>query len=100
MRLKKNNQQKRAGRKINTPDMDPVEMNKDMQKIMEEWQARQQQEKEELAAQTWPIWLLPEYFEKWYRSEQKNRSDKGMIPLPDPPLDVIQKVFVENNKDR
>jgi hypothetical protein len=52
-------------------------------------------EKQELAKETWPVWLLPNDFRSWYNYEQKRRRSNGMIELPDPPMDVIVKVFYE-----
>ncbi len=69
------------------------DLSADMHSIMAQWQENQKKEKEELAAQTWPVWLMPEDFEKWYIGEQRYRQDMGMIPLPSPPVDVIQQVI-------
>jgi hypothetical protein len=50
-------------------------------------------EKYELESQTWPIWLLPEDFRSWYIHEQNVRKNSGRMALPEPPIDVIYKVF-------
>jgi len=50
-------------------------------------------EKHELESQTWPIWLLPEDFRSWYIHEQNVRKNSGRMSLPEPPIDVIFKVF-------
>ena len=93
MKFKKNNNKERSGKKIQALPMNPEDISQDMKDIMAGWQAKQQIEKNELAAETWPTWLLPEGFKEWYLNEQKNRSDQGNIPLPDPPPEIIFKVF-------
>lgn len=50
-------------------------------------------QKDILENQTWPIWLLPNDFLSWYKYEQMCRHDKGITQLPDPPADIIHKVF-------
>jgi hypothetical protein len=51
---------------------------------------------EELKNQTWPIWLLPNDFRDWYKYEQRCRKDSGNNMLPDPPIEIIHKVFNSN----
>jgi len=86
----KNNRKPKSGKKVKTPS---VNIGNDMKEIMEQWQEQQRKEQEELAAQTWPTWLLPEDFEKWYVYEQEWRRDLGYIPLPNPPSDVINQIL-------
>lgn len=49
--------------------------------------------KEALNEQTWPTWLLPEGFEKWYANEQQWRKDMGFPLLPSPPIEVIREIL-------
>jgi len=53
-------------------------------------------QKEELKNQTWPIWLLPNDFRDWYKYEQRCRKDSGNPMLPNPPMEIIHKVFNSN----
>ena len=60
---------------------------------MQNFQYYREKEQEELKSQTWPIWLLPKDFEKWFIAEQKRRQNSGDVPLPLPPPDVVTKVL-------
>lgn len=49
--------------------------------------------REEEEEQTWPVWLTAQAFQDWYNHEQKRRRSDGMMPLPNPPPEVIQKIM-------